>query len=140
MEVGKYLSPLGPIIIGREGDAIVSLKFSDEEAPTTECPWLDLYFSGRQPDFIPEIRPQGTDFQHRVWRYIMTIPFGQTRSYAQVAHALGCRSAQAIGQALTRNPIWLIIPCHRIIRSNGSAGGFAAPGIKPRLLAFENNK
>ena len=94
--------------------------------------WLDTYFSGREPDFIPPLSLKGTPFQQRVWKELHTIPYGQTVTYGELARRLGCRSAQAVGGAVGRNPISIIVPCHRVVgtaRANddlplrGYAGG-----------------
>ena len=82
-----------------------------------------------------------TAFQRRVWRATQTIPYGQTRSYAWVADQINCNSARAIGQALSKNPIPIIIPCHRVIKSDGSLGGFSAGlGLKEVLLDLETTR
>ena len=86
--------------------------------------WLDDYFAGKKPRVIPRLNPHGTPFQRRVWQALFTIDYGQTRTYADIAKLVGCRSAQAIGQALTRNPIAIIIPCHRVIAAHGKIGGY----------------
>ena len=73
---------------------------------------------------MPPIKLIGTDFQRRVWQVLLDIPYGQTVSYGELAHHIGCRSAQAVGQAVGRNPISIIVPCHRVIGSNGSLVGY----------------
>ena len=101
--------------------------------------WLDLYFGGEKPDFIPSLNPQGTLFQQKVWRELLTIPYGQTTTYGAIAKRLNCRSAQAVGQAIHRNPIAIIIPCHRVIGADGSLTGYAAGlDFKRELLKLEN--
>ena len=100
--------------------------------------WLDDYFAGKQLRNIPRLNPQGTPFQKKVWTALFTIPYGQTNTYSEIAKIIDCRSAQAVGQAISRNPIALIIPCHRVICANGSIGGYAY-GIerKKQLLQME---
>ena len=150
-----YTSSLGPIVIESDGQAITSLRFSCEkasavpkEAPneTTTTPpiiaetiqWLDDYFAGKRPCNVPRLNPQGTDFQKRVWTALFTIWFGQTKTYGEIARIVECRSAQAVGQAVGRNPIALIIPCHRVIAAHGRLGGYAyGTDIKKRLLDLE---
>ena len=154
-----YTSPLGPIVIESDGQAITSLRFSNEqvhadstgqgeeilkEAATTPpiiaetIQWLDDYFAGKRPCNVPRLNPQGTAFQKRVWQALLTIPYGETLSYGEIAKMVDCRSAQAVGQAVGRNPIALIIPCHRVIASNGQLGGYAyGIKIKKRLLELE---
>ena len=153
-----YTSPLGPIVIESDGQAITSLRFSNEQAcvasttqekagdeAATTIPiiaetiqWLDDYFAGKRPCNVPRLNPQGTDFQKRVWTALFTIWFGQTKTYGEIARMVECRSAQAVGQAVGRNPIALIIPCHRVIAAHGRLGGYAyGTDIKKRLLDLE---
>ena len=163
-----YTSPLGPIVIESDGQAITSLRFSNEqvhadstgqgeeilkEAATTPpiiaetIQWLDDYFAGKRMENATTgkkegcriaVRPQGTNFQKRVWQALLTIPYGKTISYGEIAKMVDCRSAQAVGQAVGRNPIALIIPCHRVIAANGQLGGYAyGTEIKKRLLELE---
>ena len=100
--------------------------------------WLDEYFSGKQPRYVPRHNPQGTDFQRKVWQALLTIPYGQTKTYGEIAQMVSCRSAQAVGQAISRNPIALIIPCHRVVGAHGALGGYAF-GIerKEKLIQLE---
>ena len=159
-----YASSLGPIVIESDGEAITSLRFCDEpentvstaqgvevlkeafprEAATTPpiiaetLRWLEDYFAGKRPCNVPRLNPQGTAFQKRVWTALFTIWFGQTKTYGEIAKMVECRSAQAVGQAVGRNPIALIIPCHRVIAANGQLGGYAyGTEIKKRLLEQE---
>lgn len=150
-----YTSPLGPIVIESDGQAITSLRFCCEkasavskEAPKEAVPtppiiaetiqWLDDYFAGKRPCNVPRLDPQGTDFQKRVWQALFSIPYGETISYGEIAKMVDCRSAQAVGQAVGRNPIALIIPCHRVIAANGKIGGYEyGIEIKKRLLELE---
>ena len=150
-----YTSPLGPIAIESDGQAITSLRFSN--AKTSAAPkeasketatalpiiaetlqWLDDYFAGKRPCNVPRLNPQGTAFQKRVWQALFTIPYGETISYGEIAKMVDCRSAQAVGQAVGRNPIALIIPCHRVIAANGQLGGYEyGIEIKKQLLELE---
>lgn len=150
-----YISPLGSIVIESDGKAITSLRFSSEKASTApkEAPketttmipiiaetiqWLDDYFAGKRPCNVPRLNPQGTDFQKHVWQALLTIPYGETLSYGEIA--VDCRSAQAVGQAVGRNPIVLIIPCHRVIAAHGKIGGYEyGIEIKKKLLELEGN-
>ena len=129
-----YQSPLGNIVLTSNGTALTGLRF--EELLTAfpaqgnplfadTCRWLDLYFNHHQPDFIPQLALSGTPFQLSVWRELLTIPYGHTVTYGAIAKRLHCRSAQAVGSAVGRNPIALIIPCHRVIGSNGHLTGYA---------------
>ena len=136
-----YSSPLGPIVIESDGKAITRLRFSSEKASTVpiEVPkeavrtppiiaetiqWLDDYFAGKRPCNVPRLNPQGTAFQKRVSTALLTIPYGETVSYGELVRMVGCKSAQAIGQAVGANPIALIIPCHRVIAAHGKIGGY----------------
>ena len=159
-----YISPLGSIVIESDGQAITSLRFSIEKASITskEAPketaitipiiaetlrWLEDYFAGKRMENATTgkkegcriaVRPKGTPFQQRVWQALLTIPYGETVSYGEIARMVGCKSAQAVGQAVGRNPIALIIPCHRVIAAHGKIGGYAyGTEIKKRLLDLE---
>ena len=148
-----YDSPLGPIRLVCEDGSLTGLTFADcrgtesvskpdEAALSDAVRWLDIYFSGREPDFLPKMSLNGTDFQKRVWTILSEIPYGQTRSYGDIAKELAENgrkmSAQAVGNAVGRNPIAIIIPCHRVIRSDGSIGGYAfGEDLKKRLLELE---
>ena len=107
--------------------------------------WLDLYFSGSVPDFTPPLHPTGSDFRQEVWALLLQIPYGQTTTYGALAKQLaeingGKRvSAQAVGGAVGHNPVSIIVPCHRVVGSDGSLTGYAG-GIekKIRLLTLEN--
>lgn len=96
--------------------------------------WLDIYFSGRKPDFMPTLELRGTPFQQRVWKELLTIPYGQTVTYGELACRLGCRSAQAVGGAVGRNPISIIVPCHRVVGADGSLTGYAGGLDRKRAL------
>lgn len=147
--ITQYHSPIGPITLVSDGTSLTELNFGgsqdlkdqhDLPVFTETRRWLDLYFSGQQPSFTPPIHPQGTPFQQKVWQELLKIPYGQTTSYGTIARKIGCRSAQAIGQAVHRNPISIIIPCHRVIGADGSLTGYASGlDIKRRLLQLENN-
>lgn len=154
-----YASPLGGMTLVSDGTALVGLYFDGQkyaaeglDATRTQknLPvfeearrWLDVYFSGRKPDFMPALAPHGTAFQQSVWEILRTIPYGETTTYGAIARRIeqntGCRmSAQAVGGAVGRNPISILIPCHRVVGTNGSLTGYAG-GIdkKERLLRWE---
>jgi methylated-DNA-[protein]-cysteine S-methyltransferase len=101
---------------------------------------LAEYFSGRRQQFSLTLDPSGTDFQRRVWGALMTIPFGETRSYAQIAAQIGQpRAARAVGAANARNPLSIVAPCHRVVGASGALTGFAGGlDVKARLLALEH--
>lgn len=127
----SYLSPLGMMTMAGEGDSLLSLSFDGERCFHDELPvfdetvrWLDEYFSGLVPDFTPCIRLDGTPFRRRVWERLLEIPYGATVSYGDIAHDLGIRSAQAVGGAVGNNPVAIIVPCHRVIGSDGTLVGY----------------
>ena len=97
------------------------------------------YFTGKHAAFSLELEPSGTEFQHAVWHALTQIPRGETRSYGQIAAAIGRpKAARAVGRANATNPICLIVPCHRVIGANGSLSGFAfGEKIKEKLLRHE---
>lgn len=100
---------------------------------------LEEYFAGKRRTFSVQLDPSGTQFQNKVWNALRTIPFGETRSYGQIADQIGSRKAvRAVGAANGRNPIPIIVPCHRVIGADGTLTGFAG-GLenKARLLALE---
>ncbi len=155
--VAVYQSPLGTILLHSDGNALTGLRFVNSadvpvaQAVVSDCSsapelpvlaqalqWLDDYFAGKRPCDIPRLNPPGMDFQRRVWQSLFTIFYGQTKTYGQIAEMVGCRSARAVGQAIGRNPIALIIPCHRVVGANGSLGGYAY-GLdrKKQLLELE---
>lgn len=147
MITSHYISPLGPLTLVSDGTSLTALDFAQpqEQPINQDLPifsetrrWLDIYFSGKKPDFTPPIHPQGTPFQQKVWQELLKIPYGQTTTYGAIAKHIGCRSAQAIGQAVHRNPIAIIIPCHRVIGADGSLTGYASGlDIKQKLLLLE---
>ena len=105
--------------------------------------WLDRYFSGKIPDFTPALNLRGTPFRRLVWEFLLTIPYGRTVTYGEIASRLAARtgcpvSAQAVGGAVGHNPVSLIVPCHRVIGAGGSLTGYAG-GLdrKTRLLRLE---
>lgn len=145
MLYARYESPVGPLMLTSDGTALTSLSFGASLEPNMALPlfreaftWLDTYFSGRDPGPVPRLDPAGTAFQQKVWKELLAIPFGATRSYGSLARAVGCGSARAVGQAVHANPIAILIPCHRVIGADGSLTGFAGGlDIKRRLLTLE---
>jgi methylated-DNA-[protein]-cysteine S-methyltransferase len=100
--------------------------------------WLNDYFSGNFRDVTMRLRPEGTDFQKKVWQTLHNIPYGQTMTYGAIARMLRINSARAIGNAVSRNPITILIPCHRVVGADGRLTGYAG-GLerKSRLLELE---
>lgn len=149
-----YASPLGPILLAADETGLTGLWFEgqkyfpsflgvdyqEKETPvlTETVRWLDVYFSGKDPGFLPPLHPQGSPFRQTVWDILLTIPRGQTMTYGEIARRLGVRSAQAVGGAVGHNPISILIPCHRVVGSDGSLTGYAG-GVerKARLLQLE---
>ena len=143
-----YISPLGGITLAGTGDALTGLWFDGQKyfgstlsADHTE---KDLYFSGTAPGFTPPLLLRASDFRISVWNILLTIPYGRTVTYGEIAAILSAErgmakmSAQAVGNAVGHNPVSLIIPCHRVIGKNGSLTGYAGGiDIKRRLLALE---
>ena len=130
---------------------MTGLRFCGQEVPAQgpvspvlaqAAAQLAEYFAGQRQSFTVPLAPRGTPFQQEVWRALCAIPYGQTRSYGQLAAALGRPSAsRAVGGACRRNPIWLMIPCHRVVGASGSLTGYAG-GLerKKALLALEQGR
>lgn len=155
-----YVSPLGGITLASDGEALTGLWFDgqkyfadtlDPQHKEKSLPvfaeadrWLDVYFSGKEPEFTPKLRMNTTEFRKAVWEVMLTIPFGQTMTYGEIAAVIAQQkgfssvSARAVGGAVGRNAISLIIPCHRVVGSGGRLTGYAG-GIdkKARLLMLE---
>ena len=155
-----YYSPLGDILLAADDIGLTGLWFEGQkyfalnlsgEHEEKEIPlfkkvkqWLDIYFSGKKPDFNVPLHFTGTSFQNRVWEILCTIPYGQTVTYAGIAKQIADEkgllymSAQAVGRAVGHNEISIIVPCHRVVGTNGSLTGYAG-GIdkKIKLLQLE---
>jgi len=138
-------SPLGWLTVSEEGGAIVALDWGrgceEDETPLllAACDQLAAWFAGERRDFDLPLAPAGTDFQQRVWAELGRIPWGTVRSYGAVAAAVGS-SPRAVGTACGRNPIPIIVPCHRVVASGGRLGGYSGDeGVetKRRLLGME---
>lgn len=110
------------------------------ELYTEVCSQLDLYFDGKLKQFDLPLKPVGTDFQKKVWRMLMTIPYGETRTYKEIAELAGNPQAfRAVGMANNNNPIAIIVPCHRVVGADGSLTGYAGgTDIKQWLLDHES--
>ena len=153
-----YNSPLGGILLAADETGLTGLwldgakYFADNlpEAHTEqETPilleakhWLDLYFAGNKPDFMPPLHPIGSAFRQAVWNILLQIPYGQTMTYGEIARQLAKKqgrarmSAQAVGGAVGHNGISLLIPCHRVVGTNGSLTGYAG-GIDKKIKLLE---
>lgn len=139
-------SPLGRVSLFEEDDALAALDWGGKRAsgePTRLLlrakRQLELYFAGRLTEFDLPLAPRGSDFERRVWRLMAEIPYGETRSYGELAAALEA-APRAVGQACGRNPLPILIPCHRVVAAGGALGGYSGgTGIetKRRLLILE---
>ena len=158
-----YSSPLGSITLASNGDSLTGLWFNGQkhsphnltsESTEAELPifkqtvkWLDIYFSGKEPNFTPPISLHTTPFRRAVYDILLTIPYGHTMTYGEIANNIATQkgieriSAQAVGGAVGHNPIAIIIPCHRVIGADGSLTGYAG-GLdrKIRLLEYRKDR
>lgn len=155
-----YKSPVGEILLAADDIGLTGLWFEgakyyadglDKEHDEAEvlifgevrC-WLDIYFSGREPDFMPSVHMTGTPFRMKVWEILRRIPYGDTMTYGEIAKRIAGEqggagmSARAVGSAVGHNPVSVIIPCHRVVGADGSLTGYAG-GIdrKVKLLTLE---
>lgn len=142
-------SPIGSLTLTEENGKITGLRFGGSDAVNDASPILDAveqqlreYFAGTRRRFDLPLAPKGTPFQRAVWDALCAIPYGETRTYAQIAEAVGNpKACRAVGMANNRNPIAILIPCHRVIGANGSLTGYAGGlDAKKTLLALEGAK
>jgi methylated-DNA-[protein]-cysteine S-methyltransferase len=147
-----YQTEIGKIGIADDNEFITDVVLAGEGEPSNamikETPLnkeaaaqIKEYLKGSRKDFDLPLKPQGTDFQLRVWQALLAIPYGETRSYQEIAEQAGnIKACRAVGLANNRNPIAIIIPCHRVIGKNGSLTGYGGGlEIKARLLELEKN-
>ena len=168
-----YNSPIGGITLASDGEALIGLWFDGQKyfadalegdyryCEEKDCEkkdweaknlpvfrmtdrWLDIYFDGKAPDFTPPLRMKTTDFRREVWEILLTIPYGQTMSYGEIAKQIGEKrllssktSARAVGGAVGHNSISLIIPCHRVIGADGSLTGYAG-GLDKKIWLLKH--
>lgn len=159
--ITHYNSPLGGILLAADETGLTGLWFDgakyyaahlDPEQEERETPvlartkeWLTVYFSGKEPDFLPPLHMTGTPFQLSVWENLLKIPYGKTVTYGAIAERIAAQrglphmSAQAVGGAVGHNKISIIIPCHRVIGTNGSLTGYAG-GIDRKLSLLHLEK
>ncbi len=149
-----YESPVGPLTLHSNGAALTGLEFDKPKHPLAPSPAgkdhvldaarreLDRYFAGKLKVFETPVAPQGTPFQQRVWKALLKIPYGVTRTYGQQAATIGKPTAsRAVGLANGRNPVSIIVPCHRVIGANGALTGFGGGiEVKRQLLALEQGE
>ncbi len=158
--ISHYQSPVGGILLAADEAGLTGLWFEgakyfadqlepaheEKDTPALEAAkrWLALYFSGTEPDFLPPIHLKGSPFRLAVWEILQKIPYGKTLTYGEIAKeiarlkGLPRMSAQAVGGAVGHNPISIVIPCHRVVGTDGSLTGYAG-GVdrKAKLLALE---
>lgn len=159
--VHHYSSPLGGITLASDGENLAGLWFEGqkyfgttlaEDHEQKKLPvfeqtekWLDIYFDGKAPDFVPPLAVQATPFRRAVWEILLTIPFGQTMTYGEIADKIAGSqgvlgmSARAVGGAVGHNAISLIIPCHRVIGAQGKLTGYAG-GIDKKIWLLDMEK
>ncbi len=159
--IQHYDSPLGGILLAADETGLTGLWFDGQKFFAHDLPagrveqntpalsevkrWLDIYFTGKEPDFMPPLHPIGSAFRRSVWDILLRIPYGQTTTYGEIARQLAEKqgrpriAAQAVGGAVGHNKISIIIPCHRVVGTNGSLTGYAG-GIdkKVKLLEWEH--
>lgn len=158
-----YPSPLGRMLLAADGEGLVGAWFEGQKYYGSALEddvlqekndilrraeqWLDLYFSGTEPDFTPAIHLTGSDFRKQVWKLLLEIPYGKTRTYGDIAEQIAAENgrksmfAQAVGGAVGHNPVSIIIPCHRVVGAKGSLTGYAG-GLdrKAKLLEWEHTE
>lgn len=159
--INYYNSPIGKITIGSDSSSLIGLWFEDakyfgstlsSEIIEKNLPifeetkrWLDIYFSGNNPDFTPKLKLEASKFRLAVWNILLKIPYGQTTTYGEIAKAIAEQkglakiSAQAVGGAVGYNPVSIIIPCHRVIGKNGNLTGYAG-GLDLKRILLDNEK
>ena len=156
--IQHYDSPMGGILLAAEEIGLVGLWFDGQKYFARDLPeerierdtpalteakrWLDIYFTGKEPDFLPPLHPIGSAFRQDVWGILLQIPYGKTTTYGEIARRLAEKrglsrmSAQAVGGAVGHNEISIIIPCHRVVGTNGSLTGYAG-GIEKKIKLLE---
>ncbi|MDD3303867.1 MAG: methylated-DNA--[protein]-cysteine S-methyltransferase [Clostridia bacterium] len=154
-----YNSAIGDLLLVSDGTSLTHLlmnreKYIKEDIEQFEekanlpifektKQWLDCYFSGQEPTFHVTINPEGTEFRKEVWKLLLDIPFGQVVTYKEIAQKIALKqgikimSSRAVGSAIGHNPISIIIPCHRVIGSNGTLTGYAG-GLENKRKLLEN--
>lgn len=149
----RYDSPLGEIILASDGENLTGLWFEGqkyfmakwEDAVSQDDLaifraakiWLDEYFNGKNPPMKTiSLKPEGTEFQKKIWKELLKIPYGETVTYGEIGKNLGIRSGQAVGGAVGRKPISILIPCHRVVGKNGRLTGYAG-GVERKAALLE---
>jgi methylated-DNA-[protein]-cysteine S-methyltransferase len=148
METAFFKTPLGTAKIVGDENGIAIISVQDEGESSTMIPevlqecvmQLESYFEGKRNDFSIKLNPKGTDFQQKVWKALVEIPYGKTRTYLEQSKVLGdVKAIRAVASANGKNPLWILVPCHRVIGTDGSLTGYAG-GLwrKKWLLEHEN--
>lgn len=159
--LNHYHSPIGDILLAADDTGLIGLWFEeqkyfalhlDKEHQEKDLPvfsetkrWLDIYFSGKEPDFTVPLHLSGTDFQREVWEILCSIPYGKTTTYGEIARKIAAKrglkrmSAQAVGGAVGHNPVSIIVPCHRVIGADGSLTGYAG-GLEKKIYLLSLEK
>ena len=154
----KYKSSIGDILLATDEIGLIGLWFEGQkyfantlpdehitqetEILTETIKWLDMYFSGEEPNFTPPLHPSGSSFRQAVWQILLQIPYGQTITYGEIARKVAemkntsYMSAQAVGGAVGHNEISVIIPCHRVVGTNGSLTGYAG-GMEKKVALLK---
>ncbi|OMC32046.1 cysteine methyltransferase [Mycobacterium colombiense] len=141
-------SPIGLLTLAGHGSVLTNLRMVDQTYEPSRSDWspnpqafgeaveqLGAYFAGELTNFDVELNLRGTEFQRRVWRALLTIPYGETRSYGEIAEQIAAPgAARAVGLANGHNPIAIVVPCHRVIGANGSLTGFGGGLQRKRTL------
>ncbi len=140
-------SPVGPLLVHAEGDRLVGLHTNPERPPAARddehfaelAAQLDAYFAGERTRFDVPLQLHGTEFERRVWNALLEIPYGETAGYGEIAREIGAPgAARAVGRANGRNPIAIVVPCHRVIGADGSLTGYGGGlPLKRALLDLE---
>jgi len=148
-------SPIGLLTLAGRGSTLTNLRMVDQTYEPNRAGWsadpaafgqavdqLGAYFAGELTEFDVELDLRGTEFQQRVWKALLTIPYGETRSYGEIAEQIGAPgAARAVGLANGHNPVAIVVPCHRVIGANGSLTGFGGGlGRKRKLLELEKSR
>ena len=144
-------SPVGPLTLTQEDQALTGLHFGEHPQQGAEDPTplleeaarqLEEYFAGQRKEFSLPLAPKGTEFQLRVWQALLQIPYGETRSYGELAAMVGNpKACRAVGGANHRNPLSILIPCHRVVGTGGSLTGYAGGlSVKEFLLKLETRE
>ena len=144
MEIGYFESDIGILSVSTHNQEVISIRFVDEIEKTSASPspvlqkalkQIEEYFNGKRSEFDFPYRWVGTDFQVKIWKLVSRIPYGTSLAYVKVAQAYGdAKMVRAVGAALAKNPLIILIPCHRVMGSDGSLVGYSAGIDKKRQL------